>query len=64
MFENLFDGGYTWVGFVLDNPKGRGTITHYSKLENLRGGVSEAITVMRGDYLWNSNYHYCDCLQS
>lgn len=31
----------TRVGVVLDNPKGRGTITHYSKLESLRGGSDE-----------------------
>lgn len=37
----FFDGDYTWVGVVLDNPKGRGTITHYSKLESLRGGSDE-----------------------
>lgn len=32
-------------------------------LENRRGGVSEAITVMHRDYLCNSNYHHGDCLQ-
>lgn len=59
----FFDGDYTWVGVVLDNPKGRGTITHYSKLESLRGGRNEAITVMCGDCLCNGNYYYNDYLQ-
>lgn len=37
----FFDGDYTWVGVVLDNPKGLGTITHYSKLESQRGGEND-----------------------
>lgn len=33
----FFNNDYTWVGVVLDNPAGRGTITHYSRLESQRG---------------------------
>ncbi len=32
-----------------------------NRQESLRGGASEAINVMRGDYLCNSNYHHWDC---